>query len=950
MSFVPSNSSTAFAYSDVPTSGVYGIIEAMPGVRNMLEYCQLKAGENVVILLEHTVDPVVVQAIAAGVVYHGGHIQLLSVAPFAIGGMKTANAPGLLSKLLETAHLVISCSWWGEVHSDTLFFDKIASSKCRVLSLHMSATVSALATGARFPYKVYEVMESKMYSMLESATEVRLTTHQGTDLMFKHPKISGGGPLRPGMWRPFPYGGANFYSSDVSGIIVCVDSTVTGVPEAPIKITIKDGIVTAIEGDEEGARNTRAFSPTGSYLRHALIGLNPKVRVAGGTQFEREKHSGSFYLGLDGLIQGRPRLDVPGHAHNDIQFDYPTVRFDGKPSGNPVDGTSCKRCLETHCPCIYEETSSEYQRRRAAGAKRKESASSERPWSTAQHQTRRPSPFQDSESPNRCTTTRSAAREAARQSESPSETSQDNVGPATQLKAVSETQSQRLLDHFFSVMTEPPLISPSLLPSADSHRQKDVLRLTVLATAASTLDMKVFAEMDTRLRHTLADLVMVTGQKSIELVQALILAVAFYAANEPLHKVRILGLAAQADSMSSDLGLYEISCQFHTDTGECVNSNDSQCIWTLAGARITTMECHEAMHTSLACLWAVNSVRVLFQRPLLPQYPPCTRSYVTVLGSSTLADHQKIAAWTDLEMIAVASMASSVTNPSRLPENESTRGTELVASLDNWHKTYTRFLDCSKILLLHYSAVRTRLLEPSLGYLRNDKCPNPPFDECVLGGEQLSIMRQEAQRISHGPDISLIHDGLSTAISLSSDDVRAQGIIFFTDICYLFSILINNYLSQALRNIAGSHARQRAVLYDLLDQATALFDSATAEHSNKLHCNARTFRNVLMRLRAKLDKAEVAIARHDRRGANDVEQMVDSIYRERQGQASTMMPVTSSIRGSENMPGQELAILDNMLNGPTAIMPELSDDALGEIIMEFLPPERFHAFDFEGLF
>ncbi|KAI7759195.1 hypothetical protein LZL87_008572 [Fusarium oxysporum] len=603
-----------------------------------------------------------------------------------------------------------------------------------------------------------------------------------------------------------------------------------------------------------------------------------------------------------------------------------------EPSGNPVDGTSCKRCLETHCPCIYEETSSEYQRRRAAGAKRKESASSERPWSTAQHQTRRPSPFQDSESPYRCTTTRSAAREAARQSESPPETSQDNVGPATQPKEVSETQSQRLLDHFFSVMTEPPLISPSFLPSADSHRQKDVLRLAVLATAASTLDMKVFAEMDTRLRHTLADLVMVTGQKSIELVQALILAVAFYAANEPLHKVRILGLAAQADSMSSDLGLYEISCQFHTDTG----------------ARITTMECHEAMHTSLACLWAVN--RVLFQRPLLPQYPPCTRSYVTVLGSSTLADHQKIAAWTDLEIIAVASMASSVTNSYRLPENESTRGTELVASLDNWHKTYTRFLDCSKILLLHYSAVRTRLLEPNLGYLRNDKCPNPPFDECVLGGEQLSIMRQEAQRISHGPDISLIHNGLSTALSLSSDDVRAQGIIFFTDICYLFGILINNYLSQALRNIDGSHARQRTVLYDLLDRATALFDSATAEHSNKLHCNARTFRNVLMRLRAKLDKAEVAIARQDRHGASDVEQMVGSIYRERQSQASTMMPMTSSIRGSENVPVQELANLDNMLNGPTAIIPDFSDDALGEIIMEILPPERFDAFDFEGLF
>lgn len=166
--------------------------------------------------------------------------------------------------------------------------------------------------------------------MLEAATEIRLKKTEGTDLTWKHLRISGAGPLKAGMWRPYLYGGANFYSLDVNGTIVCLDSTATGVLDAPVKITIKDGIVKSLEGDKEGVRQTEAFSPTGSYLRHALIGLNPKVRVAGGTQFEREKHSGSFYLGLDGLREGRPRLDEPGHAHNDIQFDYPTVYFDGK--------------------------------------------------------------------------------------------------------------------------------------------------------------------------------------------------------------------------------------------------------------------------------------------------------------------------------------------------------------------------------------------------------------------------------------------------------------------------------------------------------------------------------------------------------------------------------------------------------------------------------------------
>jgi hypothetical protein len=141
------------------------------------------------------------------------------------------------------------------------------------------------------------------------------------------------------------------------------------------------------------------------------------------------------------------------------------------------------------------------------------------------------------------------------------------------------------------------------------------------------------------------------------------------------------------------------------------------------------------------------------------------------------------------------------------------------------------------------------------------------------------------------------------------------------------------------------------VLYDLLGRATALFDSAAAEHLNTLHCNARTFRNVLIRLRAKLDKAEIAIARQNRHGANDMEQMVNSIYRERLDQASTLMPMTSSIHSGENVPRQEIAGFGDTLNGPTASMiPDLSDDAMGEIMMELLPLEQFHAFDFEELF
>jgi hypothetical protein len=74
------------------------------------------------------------------------------------------------------------------------------------------------------------------------------------------------------------------------------------------------------------AEHLARFGPAGYYMRHALLGLNPKVRLAGGSQFEREKHAGAFYLGIDGLnADGIADPSQPGYAHCDCQFDRPTV-------------------------------------------------------------------------------------------------------------------------------------------------------------------------------------------------------------------------------------------------------------------------------------------------------------------------------------------------------------------------------------------------------------------------------------------------------------------------------------------------------------------------------------------------------------------------------------------------------------------------------------------------
>lgn len=318
-----------FSYFDTPTAAPLGIVELMPGARNLMEYAGVEAGEKVLILTEHTVDPVVLQALAAAAGYRGANVHILSVEPFSPGGCDR-ESPGPAS-IAEAAHgradVVITCTWWAEVHCQPLFFSQVAQKGARFVSLHMAATAGCLNTGARLPPEVYYAIMRRAAEIMGSGDPIRLTTKLGTDLTFTGVELTpDDGPLAPGGWRPFPYGGVNFYPSGCEGVFVVEDSTVTGIPEERLTVTLEDNVVVGIEGGA-AAEQLRRFGPNGYYMRHALLGVNPKVRLAGGTQFEREKHAGAFYLGIDGLGEdGVADPSQPGYAHCDCQFDRPTVR------------------------------------------------------------------------------------------------------------------------------------------------------------------------------------------------------------------------------------------------------------------------------------------------------------------------------------------------------------------------------------------------------------------------------------------------------------------------------------------------------------------------------------------------------------------------------------------------------------------------------------------------
>ncbi|MGH9243607.1 MAG: hypothetical protein ACRD29_04680 [Acidimicrobiales bacterium] len=315
-------------YGDTESSVPLGIAPLVPGVVNLVDYAAVQAGERVLVLFELDVDPVVVQAITAEVVRRDAVPAVLGIMPLPPGG---AGDPSLepVVAAWRASDVVISCVWWAELHTAPLFFTEITGFKARLVALHQAATQGVFTTGARFPPELFYTVKQAVLDRVVDAEEIVVRTPLGTGLSFRGLRFdTDNGPIAtPGSWSPFPYGGANWYPEDTSGVAMVEESTVTGVPRGLLQLHFDGNRVVRIEGPE--ALDLEVYSPSGYYMRHAFIGLNPKVRWHEAPQFEREKRAGAFYFGIDAL-EAEDRAG-PGHAHCDCQFDVCSIDVDGEP-------------------------------------------------------------------------------------------------------------------------------------------------------------------------------------------------------------------------------------------------------------------------------------------------------------------------------------------------------------------------------------------------------------------------------------------------------------------------------------------------------------------------------------------------------------------------------------------------------------------------------------------
>lgn len=187
-------------------------------------------------------------------------------------------------------------------------------------------------------YRQIEKRTLKLKEVMESVETIRIKTELGTDLTLpiKGQKIiaSTGIVDKPGTFGNLPSG--EVYLTPIEGQaegIFVVDASMAGIgkiQDKPIRITVKNGMATMIEGGREAKILKEQIEKIGDKARNIGefgIGTNDKAIVSGNI-LEDEKVMGTVHIALGNNLSMGGTVDVPFHVDGIIL--KPDVWFDEK--------------------------------------------------------------------------------------------------------------------------------------------------------------------------------------------------------------------------------------------------------------------------------------------------------------------------------------------------------------------------------------------------------------------------------------------------------------------------------------------------------------------------------------------------------------------------------------------------------------------------------------------
>lgn len=219
------------------------------------------------------------------------------------------------------------------------------STKIRTVWMVMRGLDNMVSGGATADYDAMQKVIKKLQKVLESGSEIRLTTELGTDLTFSKEeeghsvKTESGFATEPGSFTAFSEGEV-YLAPDTGSAegVVIVDGPIAhiGPLPKPIKLIVKKGHIVKVEGKSAQAHEFRRLITTienADQIGEFAIGTNPKCIRRG--DFEEDKKAlGNIHLAYGAFLRGcvteEEREKYASPIHGDIVVFDAKVELDGK--------------------------------------------------------------------------------------------------------------------------------------------------------------------------------------------------------------------------------------------------------------------------------------------------------------------------------------------------------------------------------------------------------------------------------------------------------------------------------------------------------------------------------------------------------------------------------------------------------------------------------------------
>jgi len=213
---------------------------------------------------------------------------------------------------------------------------RASQSGARIVSLP-GVTPESLIRNLTGTYKELIEKSRKIADILTIGRSAHLTTSAGTDLTFSISRMKGyadtGMIHEPGKFSNLPAGeacAAPVQGSTQGVLIIDGSFPVVGKLKIPVQMTVKNGQVVRITGDDDAKNIQKLLRPLGKPGRNIAevgMGTNPSPKLTG-CVLEDEKVLGTVHIGLGNNVSFGGKVSVG--CHFDGVLRNPTLVIDGK--------------------------------------------------------------------------------------------------------------------------------------------------------------------------------------------------------------------------------------------------------------------------------------------------------------------------------------------------------------------------------------------------------------------------------------------------------------------------------------------------------------------------------------------------------------------------------------------------------------------------------------------